>query len=64
MTDQSQSDSGLSLLDLVFKIVQATLATLAVYRSARSALNAWKSIYTMIRGDSGEAIDESVDEAA
>ena len=64
MTDDNQSDSGLSLLDLVFKIVQATLATLAVYRSARSALNAWKSIYTMIRGNSGESVEEPVDEAA
>jgi hypothetical protein len=64
MAEEQQSDSGLSMLDLVFKIVQATLATLAVYRSARSALNAWKSIYTMIRGDSGEATDESIDEAA
>ena len=64
MTDDSQSEQGISVLDLAFKVVQATLATLAVYRSARSALNAWKSIYTMIRGDSGEAIDESIDEAA
>ncbi len=59
MAVEEQSESSTSVLDVAFKVVQATLATLAVYRSARSAISAWKSIYTMIRGDAGEPTDEA-----
>ncbi len=64
MAVEEQSDSSLSMLDVAFKVVQATLATLAAYRAARGALKAWQGIVTMFRGDSGESADESVDEAA
>ena len=51
MAVDKQSGSSLSLLDVAFKIVQATLATLAAYRAGRSALKAWQGIATMIRGE-------------
>ncbi len=51
MAIEKQPEQGINTLDLAFKIVQATLATLAVYRSAKSALSAWQSIISMIRGD-------------
>ena len=57
MTIEKQSDQGINILDLAFKIVQATLATLAIYRSARSALKAWRSIVRMIRSDAASSED-------
>ena len=46
-----QPKQGISMLDVAFKIVQATLATLAAYRAARSALKSWQGIVTMFRGE-------------
>ncbi len=57
MAVEKQSESSLSLLDVAFKVVQATLATLAAYRAARSALKSWQAIVTMFRGDTGEPED-------
>ena len=57
MAIEKQSEQGINMLDLAFKIVQATLATLAVYRSAQSALKAWKSIFGMVRGDASASDD-------
>ncbi len=57
MAIEKKSEQGVNILDLAFKIVQATLATLAVYRSARSALKGWQSIVTMIRGDTSSSDD-------
>ncbi len=57
MAIEKKSEQGVNILDLAFKIVQATLATLAVYRSAKSALSSWKSIATMIRGDTSSSDD-------
>ena len=57
MAEEKQSDTSLSMLDLAFKVVQATLATLAAYRAARGALKAWQGIVTMFRGDTGEPED-------
>ena len=51
MAIQKQSEQSISMLEVAYKVVQATLATLAAYRAARSALKAWRSIATMIRGD-------------
>ncbi len=51
MAIEKQSEQGISILDVAFKVVQATLATLAAYRAARSALNSWRGIVTMIRGE-------------
>ncbi len=57
MAEEKQSESSLSLLDVAFKIVQATLATLAAYRAARGALKAWQGIATMFRGGPDEPED-------
>ncbi|MCH8007426.1 MAG: hypothetical protein IIC91_01040 [Chloroflexi bacterium] len=51
MAIEKQSEQGISMLEVAYKVVQATLATLAAYRAARSALKAWRGIVTMIRGD-------------
>ena len=51
MAIDKQSEQGISTLEVAYKVVQATLATLAAYRAARSALKAWRGIVTMIRGD-------------
>ena len=64
MAAEKQSESSLSMLDVAFKVVRATLATLAAYRAARSALKAWQGIVSMFRSDTDESADESVDEAA
>lgn len=58
MAVEKQSESSLSMLDVAFKIVQATLATLAAYRAARSALKAWQGIVSMFRSDTDESSDE------
>ncbi len=58
MAIEKQSEQGINTLDLVFKIVQATLATLAVYRSAKSALSAWRSIISMVRGDASASEED------
>ena len=58
MAVEKQSESSPSLLDVAFKIVQATLATLAAYRAARSALKAWQGIVSMFRSDTDESSDE------
>ena len=58
MAVEEQSESSLSMLDVAFKIVQATLATLAAYRAARGALKAWQGIVTMFRSDTDESSDE------
>ena len=39
------------MLEMAYKVVQATMATMAAYRAARSALKSWRSIVAMIRGD-------------
>ena len=59
MAVEKQSESSPSLLDVAFKIVQATLATLAAYRAARSALKAWQGIVSMFRSDTDESSDEA-----
>ncbi|MCH7698734.1 MAG: hypothetical protein IH865_07340 [Chloroflexi bacterium] len=59
MAVEEQSESSLSMLDVAFKIVQATLATLAAYRAARSALKAWQGIVSMFRSDTDESSDEA-----
>ncbi len=59
MAVEKQSESSRSLLDVAFKVVQATLATLAAYRAARSALKAWQGIVSMFRGDTDEPEDTS-----
>ncbi len=64
MAVEKQSESNLSMLDVAFKVVQATLATLAAYRAARSALKAWQGIVTMFLGNTDEPADEVADEAA
>ena len=51
MAIEKQSEQGVSMLEVAYKVVQASLATLAAYRAARSALKAWRAIVTMIRGD-------------
>ncbi len=51
MAIQKQSEQSISMLEVAYKVVQATLATLAAYRAARSALKAWRGIVTTIRGD-------------
>ena len=51
MAIQKQSEQSISMLEVAYKVVQATLATLAAYRAARSALKAWRGIVTMIRSD-------------
>ncbi len=58
MAVEERSESSPSLLDVAFKIVQATLATLAAYRAARSALKSWQGIVSMFRGDTDESSDE------
>ena len=58
MAAEKQSESSLSMLDVAFKVVRATLATLAAYRAARSALTAWQGIVSMFRGDTDEPSDE------
>ena len=58
MAVEKQSESSLSMLDVAFKVVQATLATLAAYRAARSALKAWQGIVSMFRSDTDESSDE------
>ncbi len=57
MAEEKQSESSLSMLDVAFKIVQATLATLAAYRAARGALKAWQGIVSMFRGGPDEPED-------
>ena len=59
MAVEKQSESSLSMLDVAFKVVQATLATLAAYRAARSALKAWQGIVSMFRSDTDESSDEA-----
>ena len=51
MAIEKQSEQGISMLEVAYKVVQATLATLAAYRAARSSLKAWRGIVTMLRGD-------------
>ncbi|MCI0777772.1 MAG: hypothetical protein J4N95_06305 [Chloroflexi bacterium] len=51
MAVEKQSEQGISMLEVAYKVVQATMATMAAYRAARSALKAWRAIVTMIRGD-------------
>ena len=46
-------------IEITYKIVQAVLATLAVYRGARAALNQWKGVIAMVRGPAVEAEDEA-----
>ncbi len=58
MAIEKESEQGISVLDVAFKVVQATLATLAAYRAARSALKAWRGIVTLIRGSDDEPSDE------
>ena len=57
MAIEKQPEQGINTLDVAFKIVQATLATLAAYRAARSAMKAWRGIATMIRGDAPSSDD-------
>ncbi len=57
MAIEKQPEQGISMLDVAFKIVQATLATLAAYRAGRSALKSWQRIATMIRGSADEPSD-------
>ena len=57
MAIEKQSEQGISMLDVAFKVVQATLATLAAYRAARSALKSWQSIVAMFRGDAPTSDD-------
>ena len=56
MAIEKQSEQGISMLEVAYKVVQASLATLAAYRAARSALKAWRAIVTMMRGDDGEPV--------
>ncbi len=58
MAVEKQSESSVSMLDVAFKVIQATLATLAAYRAARSALKAWQGIVSMFRSDTDESSDE------
>ena len=58
MAVEKQSESSPSLLEVAFKVVQATLATLAAYRAARGALKAWQGIVSMFRSDTDESSDE------
>ena len=58
MAIEKQPEQSVSMLDVAFKIVQATLATLAAYRAGRSALKAWQGIVTMIRGDAPSSNDD------
>lgn len=58
MATKKQPEQGISMLDVAFKAVQATLATLAAYRAARSALKSWQGIVTMFRGSADEPSDE------
>jgi hypothetical protein len=51
MTIEKQPEEGINMLDLAFKIVQATLATLAVYRGARAALGAWQGVIALVRNE-------------
>ena len=57
MAIEKQSEQGVSMLEVAYKVVQASLATLAAYRAARSALKAWRAIVTMIRGDAPASED-------
>ena len=58
MAIEKQSEQGVSMLEVAYKVVQATMATMAAYRAARSALKSWRSIVAMIRGDaSGDGDD-------
>ncbi len=59
MAAEKQSESSLSMLDVAFKVVQATLATLAAYRAARSSLKSWQGIVSLFRGDADEPSDEA-----
>ncbi len=58
MAIEKQPEQGISMLDVAFKVVQATLATLAAYRAARSAFNSWSGIVSMFRPSDDEPGDE------
>ena len=59
MAIDKQSESSISPLDLAVKVVQAVLATLAVYRGARAAINQWQGIIAMFRGAAETEDDEA-----
>jgi len=48
MTAAKRTEEKPGFLEIAYRVVQATLATLAVYRGARAALNAWKHVYEMV----------------
>ena len=57
MAIEKQSEQDTNMLEVAYKVVQASLATLAAYRAARSALKAWRGIVTLIRGEASNSED-------